>query len=145
VLRQIRDALRTPIASCESLFGLRQFLPFFTHYAMDVAIIDVPWNGIWQSLKIAALAETFEVNVAPHNFYGHLSTMMSAHFSAAVPNFRVMEIDVDDVAWKDDIVTVPPVVEDGYLLLPEGPGWGTDIDEAVVRAHPPTWRDGLRP
>ena len=144
-LRQIRDAVRTPIASCESLYGVREFRPFFSHYSMDVAIIDVPWNGIWQSLKIAAMAEAHEINIAPHNFYGHLSTMMSAHLCAAVPNFRVMEIDVDDVAWKDDIVTTVPKIEDGYLVIPDGPGWGTDVNEDVVRAHPPKWKDGLRP
>ena len=144
-LRRIRDAVSTPIASCESLYGLREFRPFFAEQAMDVAIIDVPWNGIWQSMKIAAQAEAHEVNIAPHNFYGHLSTMMSAHLCAAVPNFRVMEIDIDDVAWKDDLVTVAPTIEDGHLVVPDGPGWGTDVNEEVVRAHPPRWKDGLRP
>ena len=43
----------------------------------DVAIIDTPWNGVWQSMKIASAAEAFEVNVAPHNFYGHLCSMMN--------------------------------------------------------------------
>ena len=104
---------------------------------MDVAIIDVPWNGILESLKIARMVEPYEINVAPHNFYGHLSTLMSAHFCAVVPHLRIMEIDIDDVPWKDDLVTVPPVIEDGHLKLPEGPGWGADIDEDVVRAHPP--------
>ena len=104
---------------------------------MDVAIVDVAWNGVWQSVKIAALAESYEVNVAPHNFDGHLATLMSAHYCAAIPNFRVMEIDVDDVPWKDDLVTVPPVVRDGYLLVPDGPGWGTDLNEAAIAAHPP--------
>ena len=136
-LRRIRDAVTTPIASCESLFGLRGFKPYFEAYAMDVAIIDGPWNGIWQSMKIAAMAEAYEVNVAPHNFYGHLSTIMSAHFCAAVPNFRTMEIDIDDVPWKDDIVTYVPEVEDGCLLLPPGPGWGTELNEEVIRSHPP--------
>jgi L-alanine-DL-glutamate epimerase-like enolase superfamily enzyme len=53
-------------------------------------------------MKIAAMAEAYEVNCAPHNFYGHMSTLMSAHFCAAIPNFRIMEIDIDDVPWKDD-------------------------------------------
>jgi L-alanine-DL-glutamate epimerase-like enolase superfamily enzyme len=48
-----------------------------------------------------------------------------------------MEIDIDDVPWKDDLVTVPPVIKDGYLQLPTGPGWGADLDEEVIRAHPP--------
>jgi L-alanine-DL-glutamate epimerase-like enolase superfamily enzyme len=136
-LRHIRDAVRTPVASCESLFGLRGFKPFFEHYAMDVAIIDGPWNGIWQSLKIAAMAEAYEINVAPHNFYGHLSTLMSAHLCAAVPNFRIMEIDIDDVPWKDDLVTYVPKIENGDLLLPPGPGWGTELNEEAILAHPP--------
>ena len=55
-------------------------------------------------------ADDYEVNCAPHNFYGHLSTMMSAHFCAAIPNFRIMEIDIDDVPWKDEVVS-PPVIE----------------------------------
>ena len=137
-LRRIRDSVRTPLASCESLYGLRGFKPYFEQYAMDVAIIDVAWNGIWQAHKIAALAEAYEVNVAPHNFYGHLASITSAHLCAAVPNFRIMEIDIDDVPWKDDIVTNVPLIEDGRFHLPTGPGWGTDLDEDAIRAHPPT-------
>jgi L-alanine-DL-glutamate epimerase-like enolase superfamily enzyme len=136
-LADIRRAAPMPIASCESLFGRRQFKPYFEQHAMDVAIIDVPWNGLLESLKIAAMAEAYEMNVAPHNFYGHLCTLMSAHFCAAVPNFRVMEIDIDDVPWKDELVTVPPTIEDGALVVPTRPGWGADIDEAVVRKYPP--------
>ena len=136
-LAYIRNRTSTPIASCESLYGIRDFRLYFQLQAMDVAIIDVPWNGIWQSYKIAAIADAHEVNVAPHNFYGHLSTMMSAHFCAALPNFRIMEIDIDDVPWKDDLVTCPPEIVDGHLIMPDRPGWGCDIDEDAVRAHPP--------
>ena len=136
-LRDIRRAVNTPIASCESLFGRRGFRPYLEQRAMDTAIVDVPWNGIAEALKIAAMAEAYEVNVAPHNFYGHLSTLMSAHFCAALSNFRIMEIDIDDVPWKDDLVTVPPRIENGHLVLPEGPGWGAELNEAAIRAHPP--------
>jgi galactonate dehydratase len=62
---------------------------------------------------------------------------MSAHLCAAIPNFRVMEIDIEDVPWKDDLVSKPPVIEAGELLIPTGPGWGVEINEDVVRAHPP--------
>jgi L-alanine-DL-glutamate epimerase-like enolase superfamily enzyme len=136
-LARIRHSLKTPVASCESLFGLRGFRPFFENQSMDVAIVDVPWNGIWQALKIAGLAESFEVNVAPHNFYGHLSTLMSAHFCAAIPNFRIMEIDIDDVPWKDDLVTTKPIIQNGCLKIPDGIGWGTELNEEAISAHPP--------
>jgi galactonate dehydratase len=135
-LALIRQQAGTPIASCESLFGRRQFRPFLDAQAVDVAIVDVPWNGILEGIKIAAMADCYEVNCAPHNFYGHLSTMMSAHFCAAIPNFRIMEIDIDDVPWKDEVVS-PPLIEDGHLVLTDAPGWGVEVDEAAIRAHPP--------
>ena len=136
-LALIRRSIATPLASCESLFGRRQFKDYFEQGSMDVGIVDLPWNGILESMKIAAMAEAYEVNCAPHNFYGHLSTLMSAHFCAAIANFRIMEIDIDDVPWKDDLVTEPPRIENGHLIMPSKPGWGTDIDEKAVRKHPP--------
>ena len=51
-------------------------------------------------------------------------------------NFKVMEIDIDDVSWKDDIVTHPPVIENGEMLLPTGPGWGADVNEEFVQGAP---------
>jgi len=136
-LATIRNGARVPIASCESLFGRRQYRPYFEAGAVDVAIVDVPWNGLGEAIKIAAMADAYEINVAPHNFYGHLSTLMSAQFCAAIPNFRIMEIDIDDVPWKDELVTAPPVIDQGALVVPTTPGWGADIDEKALRAHPP--------
>jgi L-alanine-DL-glutamate epimerase-like enolase superfamily enzyme len=53
-----------------------------------------------------------------------------------LPNVRIMEIDIDDVPWKRDLVTNPPLIQDGCIALPTGPGWGTDINEDVLTAHP---------
>jgi galactonate dehydratase len=136
-LHYIRSHTTIPVASGECLFGRKDYRPYFEQQAFDVAIVDSPWNGVAEALKIANMADTYEVNVAPHNFYGHLATMMSAHLCAVTPNLRIMEIDPDHVAWQDEFVTVQPKIKDGYLELPTGPGWGTEIDEAAVRAHPP--------
>ncbi|MBM3491402.1 MAG: mandelate racemase/muconate lactonizing enzyme family protein [Alphaproteobacteria bacterium] len=142
-LAYVRSHSPHPISSCETLIGLRAFLPYFRAQAMDVAIIDAVWNGVWQAMKIAAAAEAHEINVAPHNFYGHLSTMMNAHFAAAVPNLRIMETDVDRLAWDHELFTVVPPVVDGHLIVPDTPGWGTEPNEPAVRAHPPKGRAGL--
>ena len=56
---------------------------------------------------------------------------------AAIPNFPVMEIDIEDVPWKDDLVTRVPAIENGEFLLPSGIGWGADVNEDAMRAHPP--------
>ena len=142
-LAWLRAHSKVPIASCETLIGLQQFLPFFEAQAVDVAIVDTPWNGVWQSMKIAAAAEAYEVNVACHNFYGHLCTMMNAHFCAAVPNMRIMETDIDRIAWDQELFSHLPVFEDGHLVVPDRPGWGTEPVEAALRAHPPLELHGL--
>lgn len=139
----IRRQSPHPISSGETLFGIREFLPYFREQAMDVAIIDTVWNGVWQSMKIAALAEAHEVNVAPHNFYGHLCSFMNAHFAAAVPNLRIMEIDIDRLPWDHELFTRLPEIVDGELVVPDAPGWGTEPNEAAVRARPPRGGAGL--
>jgi len=142
-LGYIRRQSPHPISSCETLLGLREFLPYFREQAMDVAIIDAVWNGVWQAMKIAGAADAFEVNIAPHNFYGHLATMMNAHFAAAVPNLRIMEIDIDRLSWDEEVFTAVPQFENGHLVVPDTPGWGTEPIEEAIKAHPPKGPGGL--
>ena len=142
-LAYIRRQSPHPISSCETLLGMREFLPYLRAQAMDVAIIDAVWNGVWQSMKIATAADAFEVNIAPHNFYGHLCTMMNAHFAAAALNLRIMEIDIDRLPWDRELFTVTPRFENGHLVVPDTPGWGTEPNEEAIRAHSPRAGGGL--
>jgi L-alanine-DL-glutamate epimerase-like enolase superfamily enzyme len=132
----IRQSTTTPIGSLETILGRRALKPYLDHHGVDVAIIDPQYNGVPEALRMAAMADAYEVNVASHNFSGPLSAVISAHFASVVPNFRIMELDVDEVPWKPKLLTNPPTIADGTFRPPAGPGWGTDIDEAVLRAHP---------
>ncbi len=135
-LAALRQSTRTPIASLESVYGRKSMRPFLDENAVDVAIIDPQWNGLLESMKMASLADSYDVNVAPHNFHGQLSTLMGAHLSAAVPNFRIMEFVVDEAPWTRDFLHHPLVIENGELVLPTTPGWGSDVNEEAVRARP---------
>ena len=139
-IRQIKDATSTKICTGENLFYMREFIPYFQARSADVFMIDVPWNGFAQSKKVGDLAEAYQLNVAPHNYYSHLSTCISASLCAVLPNVRIMEIDVDDVPWREDMVTNVPHIENGYLTIPSGPGWGIEMVEEVLKAHP--WDKG---
>lgn len=139
-IRQIKDATSTKICTGENLFYMREFIPYFQARSADVFMIDVPWNGFAQSKKVGDLAEAYQLNVAPHNYYSHLSTCISASLCAVLPNVRIMEIDVDDVPWREDMVTNLPEIENGYLTIPSGPGWGIEMVEEVLKAHP--WDKG---
>ncbi len=139
-IRQIKDSTTTKVCTGENLYYMREYLPYFECRAADVFMIDVPWNGFAPSKKIGDLANVFQLNVAPHNYYSHLATHMSASLCGVLPNVRIMEIDIDDVPWKDDLTTHVPDITDGYMKTPTTrPGWGTDLNEEVAKAHP--WGD----
>jgi galactonate dehydratase len=135
-LGYIRRNCRVPIASLESLHGLPEYRPFLQDQTVDTCIIDPMWNGVWQSSRIAAFADAYETTMAPHNPVGDLGSLMSLHLAAAAPNLRIMEHRADEAPWTRDFLTHPPVIENGAMLVPDRPGWGTEMDEAALRARP---------
>ncbi len=134
-LAQVKSSTRTPICTGEQLLGVREYKRFFDLRAMDTVKIDVPWQGFSQSKKVADLAELYEMNIAPHNYTSHLATFQSLQFAAMVPNVRIMECDVDSSPWRDELTTAVPELKDGYMTIPDGPGWGCDLDETSAEKH----------
>ncbi len=135
-LRQIKDSTSTKICTGENQIYMQDFLPYFQARCADVFMVDVAWMGFSQAKKVGDLAQVFEFNVAPHNYYSHLSTFISASLCAVLPNIRILEIDVDDVPLREELVTRLPEIQDGYLKIPSGPGWGTELNEEVARRNP---------
>ncbi|HCV28545.1 MAG TPA: mandelate racemase/muconate lactonizing enzyme family protein [Dehalococcoidia bacterium] len=134
-LLQLKTQQRTPICTGEQLLGLRQYQPYFRKHAMDTVKVDVQWQGFSQAKKVAELAEVYELNIAPHNYNSHLSTFQSLNLTAAVSNVRIMESDVDSAPWRDELTTVLPEIKDGYMTIPTGPGWGTELDETAAKKY----------
>ena len=134
-LKEVTMASAVPTCSGENLYGLREFKPYFESQAMRIAMIDFNWNGWIQSKRIADYAESCEMNIAPHNYYSHFSTFMNAQFCAACANVRIMEVDVDDVPWKDSIVNRVPEIKNGKLKIPSGPGWGVSLNENALQDY----------
>jgi galactonate dehydratase len=134
-LAMIRQSTTTPIGSLETILGRRALRPYLDAHCADVAIIDPQYNGLLESIRMAAMADAYDVNCASHYFAGPLAAIITAHFAAAIPNLRIMEFDVDEVPWKPSLLTKPPVIENGEFVLPTGPGWGTDVNEDMLRKH----------
>ena len=89
------------------------------------------------------MAEAFYVSIAPHNPFSPLSTTVCLHLDTVVPNFLIQEIP-----WSPDRADLLMVdveqVQDGYLTVPAGPGWGVDLNLDFVRAHPADLEKGSR-
>lgn len=134
-LAHIKQSISTPVTSCENLYGVRQYQPFFINHSMDTVAIDVIWNGFSESRRIAEMAELYEMNICPHNYNGHLSTQISMQLCAVVPNLRIAEVDVDDVPWRDELFTSKPQIDGGVFTLSRAPGWGIDVNEKALEKY----------
>ena len=86
--------------------------------------------------KVADLAESFELNIAPHNYNGHLSTFQSLNLCASVSNVRIMESDPEQTPYRDELFTAVPEIRDGHMTIPTAPGWGTELNEKAAKKYP---------
>ena len=135
-LAKVSAEVDVPICTGELLetrFGFRELLE---EQAADIIMPDLArTGGILEMKKIAAFADTFYVPVAPHNMMGPVATMASVHLCACVPNFRILEYQMGDVAWRDDLTDKPLSLKAGNLELPTGPGLGIRLDHAEVKKY----------
>jgi len=138
VLAEISRAVHVPLATGEQLYTRWEFRELLERSIVRVIQPDICHaGGLTELKKIAAAAETYYVTVAPHNSNGPISTIASLHFDTSIPNCRMQEIFVSFLPLFNEVLTEPIVIEDGYAVLSDRPGWGTDIREDVIRAHPP--------
>ncbi|MCA9835623.1 MAG: mandelate racemase/muconate lactonizing enzyme family protein [Trueperaceae bacterium] len=136
-IADIKQRTRLPIAVGERLHSRYMFRPVLEARAADILMPDVTrCGGISELRKIATLAETYNVPVAPHNPNGPICTIAAAHTVASVPNFFRLEFMLNDVPWRDECLSHPLPVENGYFVLPDRPGLGFDVNEDVLLKHP---------
>lgn len=146
-LRAFRERIDPKVSICVgerhyTRYGIRELLE---KHVADIIMPDITRCGGPSEMKrMATMAETYNVLLAPHNPNGPLSTLASAHVCASVPNFFRQEYIFNDVPWRDEVISVPIEIENGYLVLSKRPGLGVDLNEDVMEKHPGirTSRDG---
>jgi galactonate dehydratase len=147
---ELKRGLNCTLATGESLYSRFEFLRLLQVRGCDIIQPDIcVVGGITEMLQINALAQAHMVSIAPHNPMGPLATAVNLHFCASQPNFRILEYRLPAgpgyAFGTDSTVTAevrsegawyvkdPYMPKDGYLeLRPERPGWGVEMDEALL-------------
>jgi galactonate dehydratase len=146
VFKRIRASVSVPLAAGERDRTIWEMLPYLEHGCLDVLQPDCcHTGGISQMRKIATLAETFFVPLAPHCTASYLGIAASLHVVASIPLFLIHEFYPDNHGFNPEGVGRMPyaVDRDGYVGLPPGPGLGVEIDERLLERRarePQTYR-----
>lgn len=131
---EIRRRIRQTMAGGELLFGVGGFAPLSRRQAFHVIMPDVKHcGGLLELTQIAAMAAADGVTVAPHNPSGPVSTAASVQVCAVIDNFRLLELQWGEVPWRAEVLNPPEVFTGGSIAVPDRPGFGVDLNEAVVR------------
>ena len=102
-------------------------------------------GGVAGLCKVAALAEAYDAYIAPHNAQSPLTTTVNTHIDAAIPNVLIQECFDDFLEpWTRDLIHGIARIENGFLVVPDGAGFGISIDEAEAKRHPYGDRNFLR-
>jgi galactonate dehydratase len=144
-METLKQRMQIPLATGECLYTKHDFRQLLSKQAADIIQPDVCLaGGIMELKKIAAMAEAHYVVVAPHNPMGPLATMVNVHFAACTPNFLILEYHPDDQSPRKDLIKDPILVKNGYLEIPNKPGWGYEVNEEAFRRYPPKpWHRGF--
>ncbi len=135
--REVTRATRTPVATGENRFRVHELSELLYEHGVDVITPDpTTVGGLAETMRIADRAEENYIPISPHNVCSPIGTMACVHLGAAIPNFDVLEYHALEVEWWDDLVTrEEPLIDDGYIEVPEAPGIGVELDSDVVEEH----------
>lgn len=135
----VKNHIGIPVATGERCYTRYGFRELVERRAADILQPDVIHaGGLLETRKIAAMAEPCYMSVAPHNSAGPGCTAASLHFAACASNFKIQEtFDDFSAPWVKTVVRGAPEVHDGYFELPSQPGLGIELNEDVIREHPP--------
>ncbi len=135
-IARVAAATPIPIAAGERCYSRADFRPLLESGALAYVQPDLcHCGGFWEGRKIAAFAEIYGAQVMPHNPNGPISTLVGVHLAACTPNFGMLEYPRQPAARPPVLRGLPEAV-DGHIEVPDGPGWGVEIDEDVLRQFP---------
>jgi L-alanine-DL-glutamate epimerase-like enolase superfamily enzyme len=124
---RLNAAVAMPITGGERFTTLEQFRPYLERRAYGIVQPDAGVCGISECMRIAEMADRYEIDFCPHSWHNGLMAMANAHLVAALPKPRVLEVCMIQGPLQWGMLADPPPIVDGYLALPDRPGLGVTL------------------
>jgi L-alanine-DL-glutamate epimerase-like enolase superfamily enzyme len=140
-MAKVASSVRIPIATGERLTTKAEFATVLRSGAATILQPALGRSGgIWETKKIAAIAEVYNAQMAPHLYAGPVEWAANIHLSASIPNLLMAETIQTGGDFHMKLIKNSITWQDGDIIPPTGPGLGIEFDEDVARAHPFTGR-----
>jgi len=134
-MAKVAAAVPVPVATGERLTTKTEFSQVLQQGAASILQPALGRSGgIGETKKIAAIAETYNAQMAPHLYAGPVEWAANLHFATSIPNLLIAE--TIETPFHAALIKNSIAVEDGFVSLPETPGLGIEVDETLARAHP---------
>ncbi|MBT3604056.1 MAG: mandelate racemase/muconate lactonizing enzyme family protein [Candidatus Latescibacteria bacterium] len=142
---EVAKAIDVPVAVGERYKRMGPFVDLLATKVVDIIQPEVLSLGVSNLKRVCGIAEASEALVACHQAQSPLCTVVNAHMHASVSNFLIQENFDDSLEpWTWDLLSGVPRVQDGYLKVPDAPGWGVELNEAEAEKHPYGEKNFLR-
>ncbi len=142
---EVAKAIGVPVAVGERYKRMGTFVDLLATKVVDIVQPEVLALGVSNLKRVCGIAEAAEALVACHQAQSPLCTVVNAHMHASISNFLIQENFDDSLEpWTWDLLSGVPRVQDGYLQVPDAPGWGVELNEAEVEKHPYGEKNFLR-
>jgi L-alanine-DL-glutamate epimerase-like enolase superfamily enzyme len=134
-MAKVARAVTTPIATGERLTTKAEFAEVLRQGAATILQPALGRSGgIWETKKIAAIAEVYNAQIAPHLYAGPVEWAANIHLSISIPN--ILMVETIETPFHDALIKGAIRVDNGFIEAPQGAGLGIDFDENLARAHP---------
>lgn len=142
---EVARNVKTPVVLGEGFSELRQFADLLAYRVIDIVQPEPQTLGPSRARNAFAIAQAYDALVACHQAQSPFCTAMNAHLHASISNFLIHENFDDSLEpWTWDLLQGTPRVENGYITVPDTPGWGVEFNEAEAEKHPYGEKNFLR-
>ena len=134
-MAKVARAVRIPVSTGERLSTKAEFADVLREGAAEILQPALGRaGGIWEMKKVAALAEVYNAQMAPHLYAGPVEWAANVHLAVSIPNILMCE--TIETPFHDALIKSSIRVEDGFIAAPTAAGLGIEVDEDLARAHP---------
>jgi len=133
---QLCAAVEMPITGGETFTVVEQFRPYLEKKAYDIVQPDAGLCGLTEAMRIAQMAHRYGVDLCPHSWHNGLMAMANGHLVAALPKPHVLELCMIQGPLQWSILAKQPTIEAGWLVFPDKPGLGVELEEDLEGRFP---------